>query len=618
MRPRAIGQQVAAADCRSAKTRAAKGHDFGLELSEEDRRVLTTFLKAVLRSLSPEMSLAVTPCFLACHNGPVLMLRFAETCEAVASTTKKSEKVRLVAQYLRSLPTEDACRAALFLSARAFPHWEEKVLAVGGSLIWQVVGQLAGAELAAMEATYRQHGDLGSMAEELLTGKAASRGLNLADVAGAFETLAERRGAPQKVPVLEDFLRHCGPLEAKYAIKIITGELRIGLREGLVEEAIALAYGRPLSDVQRANMLTGDVGETVRLAAEGKLHEARLRLLHPISFMLASPLDSPEEALKSCPGVFLVEDKYDGIRAQAHKRGSEVKIFSRTMDEVAEFQELVPSLRALPGDFVLDGEIVGWREGRALPFTLLQTRLGRKEPDLWLPLEIPVNFLVFDLLYRDGELLLDCPLTERRRRLEALVGNDPDARVRLSPAVESASAEELARTFDAALARGNEGLMAKVPGSPYTPGRRGKFWLKLKRPMATLDVVVTAVEYGHGKRRGLLSDYTFAVRAGERLVNIGKAYSGLTDEEILRLTEYFKQHTVEDQGFRRAVEPAVVLEVAFNNIQRSTRHESGYALRFPRIVRVRPDKSPAEVDTLERVTDVYEAQFLRRRERGGS
>jgi ATP-dependent DNA ligase len=548
------------------------------------------------------------PQLLACDNGFDSMIHFAQTCEAVAVTTRKNEKVRLVADYLGSLPSDDAARAATFLTGRAFPRCQEKVLAVGGSLIWQVIRQLAGCDDAAMEEVYRRHGDLGEAAAELLAGKAATGSMELRDIQKAFEELAERRGPTQKRPLLEELISRARPLEAKYIVKIITGDLRIGLKESLVEEAIAQAFGRPLREVQRANMLTGDISLVTHLAAAGKLADASLRLFHPIGFMLASAAETPEEIVETYPGGAWVEDKYDGIRAQAHKQGSRVKIFSRTLDEAVEFHELIPELRALPGEFVLDGEIVAWADGRALPFTELQRRLGRKEPDLWLPIEVPVSFRAFDLLYGNGQLLIDLALGERRQRLEELLPSAAAPAIQLSPMRLCNSTSEIEETFEAALERGNEGLMAKSPDSRYTPGRRGRYWLKLKRPMATLDVVVTAVEFGHGKRHGLLSDYTFAVRDGDRLVNIGKAYSGLTDQEILQLTTYFREHTIEDKGFQRSVEPTVILEVAFNNIQRSNRHESGYALRFPRIIRLRTDKGVSEIDTVERVKAEYERQ----------
>jgi DNA ligase-1 len=305
----------------------------------------------------------------------------------------------------------------------------------------------------------------------------------------------------------------------------------------------------------------------------------------------------------------VVEEKYDGIRAQAHKSGSRVKIFSRTLDEVVEFPELAPSLVALAGEFIVDGEILAWHDSQPLPFTQLQKRLGSRKPDRRLMEEIPVKFVLFDLLYRDGELLLDRPLLERRSRLKQLLGQGHPEQLQLAPERICKTREELDTAFRSALAAGHEGIVAKAPDSLYAPGRRGRFWFKLKEPFATLDVVVTAVEYGHGKRHGVLSDYTFAVREGDRLLNIGKAYSGLTDAEIREFTDYFLEHTVEDHGFRRIVEPKIVLEVAFNNIQHSQRHESGFALRFPRILRMRPDKTPEQIDTLGRVRELYAKQI---------
>jgi DNA ligase-1 len=357
--------------------------------------------------------------------------------------------------------------------------------------------------------------------------------------------------------------------------------------------------------------------------------------------MLASPVESSEEALSYFRNAS-VEDKYDGIRAQAHVSGGEVRIFSRTRDEITEsFPELPVALGGLPKDAILDGEIVAWNRGdarvqaRALPFSTLQQRLGRKKVSAKLMRDVPVAYLVFDVLYADGELLLDRPLRERARIVNDLLAaprsvivhplpaqsnlgfadsrdNDPEekslAPVLRAPVSAPNSAEGLDALFAAARERGNEGLMIKDLDSLYTPGRRGKSWLKMKRELATLDVVVTAVEYGHGKRIGVLSDYTFAVWEGERLVNIGKAYSGLTDAEIAEMTQWFLAHKISEEGLRLEVEPKIVLEVAFNNMMRSTRHESGYALRFPRIVRLRPDKGPEAADTIETVKEIYERQ----------
>jgi len=573
-----------------------------------------------------------------------MMQAFAQTADAVAATTKKLEKVRLVAEYFRSRPVEEAAQAAVFFSGRAFPAWEERTLQVAGTLLWRTVGEISGKGEVALTAAYRRHGDLGAAAQDVLEHSAPRKSsLSVADLAAIFDELARTSMAARKLGLLQDLLRRATALEAKYVIKIISGDLRIGLRESLVEEAIGKAFDENVKAVQRANMLLGDIRETLRLAAEHKLDQAQMRLFHPIGFMLASPAQDAEEALSYFDRA-TVEDKYDGIRAQAHVGGKEdprVRLFSRTLDEISPaFPELPPALRAFPEPLILDGEILAWSPdtAQALPFSELQKRLGRKKVSEDMLRRVPVVYMAFDVLFASGELLIEKPLQERRKILEQsfesvpkdgfitehgiatenpqgnlvfepVVGSQSGApRVILAPAVMAESPENLEEIFSAARERGNEGLMIKDVQSPYTPGRRGKSWLKLKKELATLDVVVTAVEWGHGKRNKVLSDYTFAVRDGDKLLNVGKAYSGLTDVEIAEMTEWFKAHTIEDQGFRRTVEPKIVLEVAFNNMMRSSRHESGYALRFPRILRLRTDKSAEEIDSLETVKEIFARQ----------
>jgi DNA ligase-1 len=541
------------------------------------------------------------------------MRSFAETADAVGATSKKTEKVQLISDFFKSLNVSDAMLAALFLSGHAFAGHDERTLGVGGAVLSRVIAHAAGRAGENLGTAYRKHGDLGDMAEELLLGATGETDLPLADVGRLFEEMAAARAQMQKAELLEKAFARASAGDVKYIVKIITGDLRIGSKESLVEEAIAKAFEQPLEQVRRTNMMTGDIGETLALAAQNKLAAAVVRLFHPLGFMLAAPVETAGDLVDKgladlqTPAL-LVEEKYDGIRAQVHKnRNGPVRIFSRTLDEVAEFPELTKPISALPGELILDGEILAWRDARPLPFTELQKRLGRKRVDMWMQHDIPVKFIAFDLLYQDGELLLDEPLTNRKKRLAGVFSGAPDA-LRLAETMECRSEQEVTLAFRGALAAGHEGIVAKVAQSPYTPGRRGGFWFKLKEPFATLDVVVTAVEYGHGKRHRVLSDYTFAVRDGQTLLNIGKAYSGLTDAEIRQYTEYFLRHTTEDQGYRRIVEPTIVLEVAFNNIQKSNRHESGYALRFPRIVRIRADKQVAEIDTLETVDKLFARQ----------
>lgn len=585
------------------------------------------------------------------------MHRLAQACEAIAATTKKNEKVRVVAEYLQTRTIDEAAVSAIFLSGRAFPAYEEKTLQVGGTMLWAVLREVSGKTDIEISQTYRKYGDLGSATQDVLAAVSPRlNSVNVTDVAREFYRIADTRGAAAKASFVRLLLQKLTPLEAKYVVKIVSGDLRIGLRESLLEEAIAKAYGetgtspkqaeRPgTQTVQRANMLLGDIGETLRLAADHRLSEARMRLFHPLGFMLASPSESAEESFTYFEHA-QIEDKYDGIRAQAHVSGGEVRVYSRTLDEITEsFPELPEALAAFPGDYVLDGEIVAWHRpegandvGRALPFTEIQKRLGRKKVGQSLMKDVPVAYVVFDVLYSNGELTIDRPLRERVELLDGIFAKAvqfPGGRARVrtrgaqgqlafeplveastaqvlrAPVTRADSADDLAQIFEQALERGNEGLMIKDIESSYAPGRRGKSWLKLKRELATLDVVVTAVEFGHGKRASVLSDYTFALRGSENdetLLNVGKAYSGLTDVEIAEMTQWFLQHTISDDGWRRTVEPRIVIEVAFNAVMISDRHNSGYALRFPRIVRLRPDKAPTEIDTLERVREIFEQQ----------
>jgi DNA ligase-1 len=578
------------------------------------------------------------------------MQQLVELCERIAATAKKTEKVSLVAEYFRSTGPNDAAISAVFLSGRAFAAFDERTLQIGGSLLWKLVGEITGARDASLTAAYRQRGDLGAAAYDVLLAKAPkTSSITLTEVRETFDRIAETRTAAAKAALLKALLERATALEAKYILKIITGELRIGLKESLVEEAIVKAHQEPgtpaagsgpIATVQRVNMLLGDIGETLLLAAAHRLGEARMRLFHPIGFMLASPAADAEEAFQYFEHA-QVEDKYDGIRAQAHCGSGQARLFSRTLDELTgSFPELVGPLSDFSDEVILDGEIVAWRHnddgGHAMPFGEIQKRLGRKQVSHKLISEVPVAYVVFDVIYAGGELTLDKPLSERAQILDKVFAGAERVAPRpvinsqgnlmfeaeiaeqaasgwvlRAPSMRADSVEQLQEYFEKAMARGNEGLMIKDLASPYMPGRRGRWWLKLKRELATLDVVITAAEFGHGKRIHVLSDYTFAVRKGEELVNIGKAYSGLTDKEIAELTEWLLAHTTADHGHLREVEPKIVLEVAFNAIMRSDRHDSGYALRFPRIMRVREDKLRKDIDTVDAVEKIYKRQHGR-------
>jgi DNA ligase 1 len=538
---------------------------------------------------------------------------FSETAESVAATTRKLEKTAILGSYLQTLNDADLTRAARYFAGQQFAQNDSRTTNVGGSIISTALSEATGFGLEDLYPRYVRLGDPGELAAEIV--KEAGRNtqvpaITLAETESTIARLSETRGTKNKTAILSALLRHASPLEAKYLVKLLAGDLRIGLREGLVEDAIARAFGRSLEDVAYANMLVGDVGETAVRARSGDLRDISMRLFHPIKFMLATPAADLTDIARTMPDEFLVEDKFDGIRAQAHVKDGRVGLYSRTMDEITHrFPELIVPLKGLSTDVIIDGEIIPASDDAILPFSELQKRLGRKSVGTQLLIAVPVVLVAYDLLYASGEVLINEPLAARRKKMEQLL---PKAgTLRLSVGKLFRDAAELDDEFDAARARGNEGLMIKSPASSYKPGRRGREWLKLKRAIATLDVVVTAVEVGHGKRRNLLSDYTFAVRrsaADGELLNIGKAYSGLTDKELAELTEWFSNHTLQEFGHGRVrlVEPLIVIEVTFDRIQPSKRHKSGFALRFPRILRLRPDKTAAEIDTLDTVKRLVE------------
>jgi len=686
--------------------------------------------------------------------------RLAEVLAAEGGRLKKRAAIADAIGKVAGESIEDAGLFAMYLAGTPFAEADSRKLNAGGALLTRTLLGVSGATDTALTAAYRRHGDLGSAAFDLLEGKASAEAtVTLSEVAEAFAGMAVAKTTAIRAALVEGLLRRATAVETKYLLKLMLGDMRIGVKQSLVEEAIAVAASRrtvidtqenggqagadeiPVADVRHAVMLEADLASAVRRAFEGTLHRARMRLFHPLGFMLASPVDTPEEAVDrftakpvkvktpkppkpakksrkgkvapvpeagadsaehqgADPEAFadapetdligtapakpaepspsaagngeadvaasespaaptvqaFLEDKYDGMRAQVHCGDSaqpkRVAVYSRNREDVTEsFPELEEAFACVgetgAGALILDGEILGWDfdQARALPFAVLGQRIGRKRvTDEWRR-QVPVVFMAFDLMYADGALQLHLPLRERRNKLEATIeelveavcspveagqppstpqtalfsDSSPDVttkpnlkgvqRLLLSPSRLVESAEDIDRAYAEARARANEGVMLKAADSTYQPGRRGLAWVKLKRELATLDVVITGAEFGSGRRAQSLSDYTFAVRgpSGE-LLNVGKAYSGVTDIEIAELTDWLKAHTLEDFGHFRTVEPQIILEVAFNNIMRSDRHASGFALRFPRIIRIRTDKPVAEIDTVERVEEVYQSQ----------
>jgi DNA ligase-1 len=537
------------------------------------------------------------------------LLEFAHINDAAAATPKKLGKQKILAEYFRALSEDDLRLAVRYASGEAFAATDERALRVGGAILSDVVLAILGMNAGVYHDLVVRHGEIGEAVGNAWQTRDVGDSLTLKDIGESFEDLAATGNVAQKKFILDRLLRRCGDgREAAYLAKIILGDLRSGVREGVLQAAIAMAFELPLGAVQGCQLLIGDLDEVAVLAKRDALASARFRLFHPIQFMLATPQENSQTAAATTDRRrFFAEDKLDGVRAQIHKSGDRIAIYTRTMDRIdRSFPDVVDAISSLPGEFLLDGEIVPYRDGVVLPFAHIQRRLGRKDLTAKILRENPAVFIGFDLLYLDGELLMDLPLRRRRQRLEALG-------LLTTKITEVGSAIEIEAAFQRARQSRNEGLILKDPDSIYSPGRRGKMWLKIKTQLPTFDCVVTAAEYGHGKRRSTLSDYTFAVwnrdpgEAEARLVNVGKAFSGVTDQEITQLTELFLKISLGTRGSVHLVQPKVVLEIACDQIQKSSRHESGYALRFPRIKRVRWDKRPEDADRLERIVQIYQS-----------
>jgi DNA ligase-1 len=544
--------------------------------------------------------------------------RLALALEAARTTRSRIAKERALAEALVSIepgeepdPDRALATATRIASGQPLPTGDGRSVGAGFSLWLDVASALPGFSANEVRADARKAGDLGEALAKLAArapGAEGRVGLRLIQVAELFEALATTGRRAEKKRLLLDAVCQASSIEVKYLAKVLMGGMRTGMQEGVVQGAIARAFSVPLADVRRAMALVGDPGVTAVLARRGRLAEATLELGRPVAFMLATPIETLAKEIDA--DAFVVEDKIDGVRAQAHKRGRDVVLFARGLDRVtAAFPEVARALAAAEGDVALDGEIVARDEnGRPRPFQSLQPRLRRLVPQAELLREAPVTLLAYDLLADGSGSALDLPWSQRRAKLEAFVAAlPPQSAIALHP-YRAASEGTLDAAFAEARAKGFEGLVLKRMDAKYEAGRRGRAWLKMKRAYATVDVVVTAAEEGHGRRAGVLSDYTFAVWRGEALVNVGKAYTGLTDEEIRAMSDRLRALTVDEVSGLRRVSPAVVLEVAFDGVQPSSRHDSGFALRFPRIVRVRDDKTPAEADRIEAIRALFAAQ----------
>ena len=557
---------------------------------------------------------------------------FVEVCENIRSTTSKNLKVSILSEYLSRLDNDSLPIAILFLSGRIFPRGSIQNINVGFSIIMQSLSEIAMLDTSEIQRIYLTHGDMGALSEYAVSKKHMfslfrQQQLTLCFVYNQLKKIADTVGSgagKNKKKILTGLLIDMLPLEAKYLIKIINGEMRIGLVEGLIEIAIAKAFNQNIKVIREAMLVAGDIAQVSILAKSDSLGKAIIKPLTPLSFMLADVMFTAEEIINYYEKPLICEYKYDGIRVQMHKFGQEIRMFSRKLADVTNaFPELVDaalgaivtsssSLSSSSSssniDFILDGEILAFQNNKPLHFQELQKRLRKKTVTEQIMAEIPVIYTVYDILYFNGEAIIKKPLNERKEILSYIAFKQPI--INSSYKILN-SEQEIISMFGVSKDIGHEGLVLKEPDSQYHPGKRGRYWVKLKKELDTIDAVILIAEYGHGKRAGTLSDYTFAVRDeknNNKLRIIGKAYSGLTDEEIDDMTSKLKSLMIKDDAYKIIVKPEIVLEIAFDSIQKSDRHDSSFALRFPRIKNIRNDKTVADIDTLEKVEQIYKKQ----------
>lgn len=549
---------------------------------------------------------------------------FVKLCEEIRITKSKNMKVRLLSRYLSSLNDESLSIAVLFLSNRIFPLGSKFVINAGFGTIMQALSEISFLDKDQIQQSYMQYGDMGALSEYAVSKKHTAsliqqQPLTLPMIHDRFKGMADSIGSDSskvKKSILKGLFLDCSPLEAKYLTKVINGEMRIGLTEGLVEVAVSAAFNVELKKVREAMLVSGDISQVALLAKSRLLHIAIIKPLQPLSYMLADVMFTAEEIINYFQKPLICEYKYDGIRAQMHKSGQQVKLFSRNMTNITNaFPELVQaaidsklssSMENI--DFILDGEIMGLRNGKPLHFQELQKRLRRKNVTGQILTAVPIVYVVFDITYINQEQTIKNPLRQRKEILSSILFREPIINAKQNVVN---TAQKIIAVFQKSRDDGYEGLVLKDPESQYHPGKRGRYWIKLKQELDTIDAVIVIAEYGQGKRAGVLSDYTFAVRDendNNQLKIIGKAYSGLTDKEISMITEKLKSIMIKDDGYKIAVKSELILEISFDSIQKSDRHDSGFALRFPRIKNIRSDKNITDIDTLQKVRHIYENQ----------
>ncbi len=557
---------------------------------------------------------------------PTLFRILAELLEKVEATKSRLQTTALIADFLKTLDPEEVKPAVLLILGRAFPKWSQKTLDVSWSILSSILQRITGADWTVFGDAFSQTGDIGSAAMAVYEIRKVKRQavlfekpLTVLEVHRSLNAVAGAEGSgsrEKKNRLITALLSQASSVEAKYLVKVFIGEMRTGFNEGLMEQAVAKAFEVPLAVVQHASMVLGDISDvafTSKAQGEVGLKEVGFRVFRPVKLMLAQVAEDVAAALQEHGGETAFEYKYDGARVQIHKLDGEVRVFSRRLtDATRSLPEIVKAVESnvKAKEVILEGEVVAVDSGGVpIPFQHLMRRFKRVHGIADAAEKIPLNLYLFDVIYLEGESLIQMPYIRRRQTLAEIAGNIP-----LTSQIITSDPKEAEKFLKAAMNAGHEGLMSKKLDSPYTPGTRGKHWLKVKPVLEPLDLVITAAEWGYGRRHGWLSDYYLAAKDAEtgEYLDLGKTFKGLTDAEMVDMTKRLQAFAVNEAGHRVVVIPKIVVEVAYNEIQRSPKYKSKMALRFARITRIRDDKAPEDADTIQRVRAIFERQFAKK------
>jgi DNA ligase-1 len=541
----------------------------------------------------------------------MLFMDFSRACEQLEGTSGRLDMIDIISRILPTLSPEELPVFVRFVMGRIFSDWSSRKLGIGPNLLYEAIGYVAGMKKEQVIEKINTTGDAGRAVEDLLLSKSQTtffhEELDLVRVYSELIMIAEMEGKKsqrEKLLAVRRLLGNSHPLEGRYLTRIMLEELRIGVGEGSVRDAISKAFNVDSALVEHAMQALNDAGEVARLAKLGPeaLKNVRITLFHPVRMMLAQ--QGTIQDMVQEYGPVAAEFKYDGSRFQFHKKGNWARLYSRRLEDVtAALPDVIEKLiSSTSHDVILDGEVIAIKDNKPMPFQSVLRRFRRRHDIAEAQDAIELVPNVFDILYLDEETLIDLPLEERRKRLESVVS------MYIAPQVVSSDPREIERTYKAALDAGHEGIMIKVPASPYSPGQRGKQWIKIKPEVDTLDLAVIGGEWGEGKRAHVFGSFLVACQDAGKLIPLSRVATGFSDEQLSEVYELLKDRVIKKAGKEVSFEPELVFEVGYSELQVSPTYEGGFALRFPRFVRIRDDKDIADVETLDSIRTRYERQ----------